>query len=164
MKTFWAVFFGILAAAAAIGLLFLVVRVGSEIANAPSLSTMNQNSAVGSLRTISTAEITYASTYNTGWSKDLASLGPGCTPPAANCAGLIDEVLAGGKKSGYIFRYSPGAAGRRGRIDRYTITARPEAFGKSGTKSFFVDESGVIRETSEDREATTTDGPLGFIP
>ena len=36
----------------------------------------NQASAVGSLRTLNTAQITYASTYNTGYSDSLANLAP----------------------------------------------------------------------------------------
>ena len=39
----------------------------------------NQASAVGSLRTLNTAEVTYATTYNTGYSATLGDLGP---PPA----------------------------------------------------------------------------------
>jgi hypothetical protein len=56
----------------------------------------SQASAVGSLRTINTAEITYASTYNHGYSSSLATLGPGTegSPPVESAAGLIDEVLA----------------------------------------------------------------------
>ena len=37
----------------------------------------NQASAVGSLRTLNTAEVTYSTTYNTGYSATLADLGPG---------------------------------------------------------------------------------------
>src|SRR5437764_10190965 len=51
----------------------------------------NEASAVGSLRTINTAEQTYSSTYGTGFT-DLATLGS---------SGIVDAVLAGGKKSGY---------------------------------------------------------------
>jgi prepilin-type N-terminal cleavage/methylation domain-containing protein len=36
----------------------------------------NQASAVGSLRTINTAEATFASTFNVGYSGTLAALGP----------------------------------------------------------------------------------------
>jgi hypothetical protein len=65
--------------------------------------------------------------------------------------------LASGKKSDYVFRYNAGAADRRGRIEAYTVTASPVVFGKTGLKNFFTDETGVIRETSQDREATRTD-------
>ena len=39
----------------------------------------NQASAVGSLRTLNTAEVTYASTYNSGYAAALSYLGPPAT-------------------------------------------------------------------------------------
>ena len=50
----------------------------------------NQASAVGSLRTFTTAEITYATTYNTGYTSNLGYFGPtGCrTEPYRHCCGI----------------------------------------------------------------------------
>ena len=119
----------------------------------------NQASAVGSLRTINTAEITYASTYNTGYSTTLAELGPGtATIPTASAAGLIDSVLAGATKSGYGFVYTAGTA-TAGRIDTYTLTANPSAPGTTGTNFYFTDQSGVIRQNSTGT-AAATDSPI----
>src|SRR5437868_7824897 len=56
----------------------------------------NEASAVGSLRTINTAEVTYSSTYGTGYT-DLTTLGT---------SGLLDNVLSAGTKSGYTFTAS----------------------------------------------------------
>ena len=61
----------------------------------------NQASAVGSLRTLNTSEVTYSSTFNVGFSVDLQSLAPTATAaanPTSTAAGLIDSVLAGGIK------------------------------------------------------------------
>src|ERR1700687_5557909 len=71
----------------------------------------NQASAVGSLRTLNTAEITYASTFNVGYSTALGGVAPHAvgTNPTSTAAGLVDSVLAGGSKSGYSFTYTPGA-------------------------------------------------------
>src|SRR6516162_3549272 len=73
----------------------------------------NQASAVGSCRAVNTAEVTYASTYNTGYSTTLAQLGG--TGPVASIANaeLIDTVLASGVKSSYQFYYvsCPAAPG-----------------------------------------------------
>jgi prepilin-type N-terminal cleavage/methylation domain-containing protein len=130
----------------------------------------NQASAVGSLRTLNTAEITYSSTFNLGFSPTLVALGPnGTLNPVASAAGLIDEVLAGGSsgvaptlntsaKSGYTFVYSPGAADPAGRIDIYTFTANPVT-DSTGTNHYFTSESGVIRQNSTGA-ASTTDSPL----
>lgn len=107
----------------------------------------NQASAVGSLRTINTAEITYASTYNAGYSPTLISLGPGCSPPSATRANLIDDVLASGTKSWYRFTYTPGPiVGNR--IDTYTVSADPVTPGETGANHYFTDQSGVIRQES----------------
>src|SRR6185437_10826154 len=40
------------------------------------------------------------------------------------------------------------------------ITASPVEFGRSGRRNFFIDESAIIRVTSEDRPATERDDPL----
>jgi type IV pilus assembly protein PilA len=120
----------------------------------------NQASAVGSMRTINTAEITYASTYNSGYSTTLADLAPpaaGANPTSA-AAGLIDSVLAGGSKSGYTFTYTAGAA-VGGRIETYTLGAAPTTVGTTGTNYYFTDQSGVIRQNST-TTATASDSPL----
>ena len=68
----------------------------------------NQASAIESLRVISTAEVTYATTYGTGFSTSLAVLGPPASGQAvsATAAGLVDDTLAAGYKSGYTFTYT----------------------------------------------------------
>ena len=45
----------------------------------------NESSAVGSVRTIGTAEVTYSSSWGTGYAADLASLGGAATPCACVC-------------------------------------------------------------------------------
>jgi prepilin-type N-terminal cleavage/methylation domain-containing protein len=119
----------------------------------------NQASAVGSLRTLNTAEITYSSTYNSGFSATLTYLQPGSTAnPTSTTAGLIDSVLAAGSKSGYSFTYTAGAADTAGRIDNYSITAVP-INSSTGTNYYFTDQSGVIRQNST-TTAASTDSPL----
>ena len=125
----------------------------------------NQASAVGSLRTINTAEITYASTYNTGYAAQLSYLGPPATGanPTADAGGLLDSVLAGttntSVKSGYSFNYSPAVA-VQGRIDTYTVTASPSTPGTTGSNFYFTDMSGVIRQNTSGT-AAATDSPIG---
>jgi type IV pilus assembly protein PilA len=121
----------------------------------------NQASAVGSLRTINTAEITYASTYNVGYSSALANLGPTAAAtdvPTAALAGLIDSVLGAGVKSGYTFSYAPGTV-VNGRIDTYMLYASPVTPGTTGTNYYFTDHSGVIRQNSS-AQASETDSPI----
>jgi hypothetical protein len=122
----------------------------------------NERSAIGSLRSINTGEVTYASTYGKGFSPTLAALGP---PPqgsqrSADAADLIDAVLAGGLKGGYKFVYTPGSRDAEGRILSYTVAARPATPGVTGDRNFFTDEKGVIRFTREDRPAAASDPPI----
>jgi type IV pilus assembly protein PilA len=103
----------------------------------------NEASAVGSLRTLTTACITYSTTYG-GYPKTLANLGPG-NPATSTASDLIDSVLASGIKSGYSFTYTPGAADTSGNVLSYAITADPVARGTTGQRGFFTDQSGVTR-------------------
>ncbi len=63
-------------------------------------------------------------------------------------------------KRGFRFTYTPGPKDREGRIGSYTVIAQPIEFGKTACRSFFTDESGVTRSTSEERPATARDSPL----
>jgi prepilin-type N-terminal cleavage/methylation domain-containing protein len=132
----------------------------------------NQASAVGSLRTLNTAEVTYATTFNTGFTSTLGDLGPPAPNvlPTATAAGLIDSVLSGmgtsagsgatvSSKSGYTFTYSQAGTDVSGRIDVYSITATPIAVGTTGTNYYYTDMSGVIRQNST-AVAGSTDSPL----
>ncbi|HEV2315577.1 MAG TPA: prepilin-type N-terminal cleavage/methylation domain-containing protein [Candidatus Acidoferrales bacterium] len=107
----------------------------------------NEASAVGSLRTITTAEVSYSTTYGTGYAP-IANLGGAapCTAAAATAC-LIDQVLAAGTKSGYtIATPVPGAVGTIAAPNvSFVATAVPVALGQSGQRSFCTDESGVIR-------------------
>ena len=120
----------------------------------------NQASAVGSLRTLNTAEVTYSSTYNVGFTSALSYLAPptGTGNPTSTAAGLIDSVLAGGSKSGYSFLYTPGAADATTRINTYAITATPIS-DSTGTNYYYTDQSGVIRQNST-TTAASTDSPI----
>lgn len=119
----------------------------------------NQASAVGSMRTINTSEVTYATTYPTGYSPDLVSLGPpGSGNPVASAAGLIDSVLAAGTKSGYSFTYATSAVNNRN--DTYTLNAAPTTAGTTGTNYYFTDHTGVIRQNST-AAAAASDSPIG---
>ncbi len=120
----------------------------------------NQASAVGSLRTLNTANITYASTYNTGYASAMTYLAPPTTGnPTSTAAGLIDSVLASGFKSGYSFSYSPSITATTNRTDTYYWIASPITPGTTGTNYYFTDQSGVIRQNST-TTASASDSPI----
>jgi len=117
----------------------------------------NEASAVGSLRTINTACVTYSTTYGIGFPGALTSLG---TSGGVSSTGaqLIDNVLAGGSKSGYTFTYTAGAAAG-GVVPTYSVNANPITPGQTGQRYFFTDQSGVIRFNTS-AVATASDSPL----
>ena len=120
----------------------------------------NEASAVGALRTINTACVTYASTYG-GFPPTLASLGPGKVPgqSSAQSADLIDSPLAAGQKAGYSFTYRAGSPDATGKITTYELRASPVKRGVTGERHFFSDQTGVIRANRE-RPATAGDRPI----
>jgi len=116
----------------------------------------NEASAVGSIRTMNTAGITYDSIYGNGFPPSLAAVGT-TTGSAVSCtnAELVDSVLTGGTKSGYNFALNHGqmiltsasssCSGGYGYSDGYTVTATPITTGTTGQRGFCSDASGVIR-------------------
>ncbi|MCL5286535.1 MAG: hypothetical protein M1453_00865 [Acidobacteria bacterium] len=135
---------------------------GEELRREHHQGRGNAASAIGSLRTINTCEVTYESTYGKGFSPTLAALGPPLAgdKPSAAYADLIDSVLASGQKTGYNFVYTAGPPDKEGRIMSYTVVARPATAGVSGNSNFFTDETGVIRATKENRAANGNDPPI----
>ena len=118
----------------------------------------NEAAAIENTRTITTSNVVYSTTYGIGYAANLAKM---ATPPApgpvtANAAGLLDNVLAAGTKSGYVYTYVAGPLGAGGTIDAYTIQADPLTPNITGARHFFVDASGVIRFNSL-AAATATD-------
>jgi type IV pilus assembly protein PilA len=104
----------------------------------------NESSAVGSLRTVNTAQITYNSSYPTvGYAGTLTALGgSSCSPPSTTGACLIDTVLAGGSKSGYTFTLG-GASGTPNAS--YQLIATPILWDVSGARYFCSFQDAVVR-------------------
>ncbi len=128
----------------------------------------NESSAVGSIRTLNTAEITYNSTYPTvGFAQTLAALG---SPAAAACtasstqACLIDSVLTAGTKSGYSFTVGTGAAQAGGIFVQYEVNGFPVTVGQTGNRSFCSYEDAVVRVQPTGATAANEAGCQGLNP
>jgi prepilin-type N-terminal cleavage/methylation domain-containing protein len=104
----------------------------------------NEASAVGSLRALNAAQITYESTYPTaGYATVLSGLaGTSCTPPGATGACLIDTLLAGGRKSGYSFSLT-GTSGTP--TATYQFIALPLTPNQTGVRYFCSFADAVVR-------------------
>jgi type IV pilus assembly protein PilA len=98
----------------------------------------NESSAIGSVRNVITAEISYQSTHtDAGFTCSLSDLA---------AAGLIDFGVASGQKTGYIFDLQNcGAEAEGGPISKFQLTATPFKFNQTGVRAFCSDESGVVR-------------------
>ncbi|MGA8154535.1 MAG: prepilin-type N-terminal cleavage/methylation domain-containing protein [Terriglobales bacterium] len=117
----------------------------------------NESSAVSSIRTMNTAQVTYQSTYPTvGYASALALLGPaastGCGTPASTNACLIDYLVANATaaaspKSGYYFAYTPSTTVGT-LLTGYTIDGLPAGLNQTGVRGFCSNEDAVIRYTA----------------
>jgi hypothetical protein len=130
--------------------------------------SFNQTMAYLALTQIHDAEKTYSERYARGFSASLGQLGP---PPSwlgtdSEHAGLFDPMhdsrgLADGAVTysslGYRVAYIPGNRDSLGKVTSYQVTARPIEYGKTGTRSFWMDETGAIHQTEADRSASPSD-------
>ena len=114
----------------------------------------NEGSAQQSLRTMSSAEATYASTIGGGSYATVSNL------LAQN---LIDSQLGSGSKSGYNF--TTGAAPAASTTD-FVIAAAPtsvSAGSATGTREFCIDQSGVLSARTA-AATTVATSCSGFAP
>jgi type IV pilus assembly protein PilA len=134
----------------------------------------NEASAVASVRTLNTAEITYSTTYpngpdgkTQGGFATLVQLSGTCSTtvlPTSSTACLIDNALASATsasslKSGYYFGIDNSVVGD------YVIGAVPGAVGTTGTRDFCSTPDGVVRAqtaASGDVPVTTDAGCTAF--
>lgn len=109
----------------------------------------NEGSAMSSLRTLASAEMAYQATTGAGKYGTLSELA------AVN---LIDSKLATGTKNGYNFKVElttnedyPG----------FEVVGVPMTYGNTGIRSFYIDETGVIRAGDKSgKPSTKMDPPL----
>jgi hypothetical protein len=148
----------ILAARAAV-IPLIVVPLAIIIPNSSFINMEgHETAAADALRIVNKAQAEYAKAHRgQGFAPSLAELGP--TPGAA----LIDDSLANGRRYNYSITLNPTPTDTSGRISKYTLTARPQSYGSFGRRSFFSNESGIIRYTAADRAPTIQDRALSWF-
>jgi hypothetical protein len=147
-------------AIAALSLLMLFSR------NLPNRIAQNEEQAIWTLRVTNQAATEYAKAFGGIYPASLAALNapprddqkPSCKAYNLRMLPLDDPNIGLAFRSNeYIFQYKVGApaeipaggcAGARG----YTLTARPLVYGKTGRRSFAINEGGAIRSTSENHD------------
>jgi prepilin-type N-terminal cleavage/methylation domain-containing protein len=119
----------------------------------------NESSAVASLRTINTAQISYYSNYPTiGFAAVLSRLSGTCTGtsvPTSAGSCMIDTTLGAGTKSGYSFAVAGTTSG-------YAAWASPVSENQTGVNSFCSVQDAVVRKIPGATAATCagTETPL----
>ena len=107
----------------------------------------NEAAAQAAMRTIHTAVQSYRA-VNTAFPQSLSIL-------SSVNPSYIDSVLGAGLKHGYSFSINSAAT------DTFSAIAQPQSFGHTGVRSFYVDETGVIRYyTADDRGPNSDDPPI----
>jgi len=98
----------------------------------------NEAAAVANVRTLMTAEMSYAEVHRE----------KGFTCSLSDLAGdrLISDVLAQGRKTGYVFELSNCSAGPDGGANiKFAVVAYPITPNTTGRRAFCSDESAVIK-------------------
>lgn len=154
-----------------LGILFLLGTASACIID--SRIAARESAAYNTLRALHQALAIYKAKCE-GFPATLTPLAPPPPGEQIDCQHIgtivdpywVETLLApsaAGDKGGYHFTYQPAALGppeQSGHITSYTLSARPIEYGRTGKRSFFMDESGVIRLTIKDRPATPHDPPL----
>ena len=108
---------------------------------------MKETAAIKAIQTIHQMEVQYQSQYGR-YAVSLAELGPPASgAPSPASADLIGNDLAQGIKQGYKFTLTGNQGG-------YVIIAMPEVYGSSGSRTFYSDQTMVIRQNYGPEPAT----------
>lgn len=110
----------------------------------------NERYVIQALRTIHGAQATYQATSGNGNFGSLAQLGQ---------AGLISEVLAGGEIYRYVFTLTK-QDGTPTTPASFQVVAVPQQYPRTGRRSFFTNEYGLIRGADKQGAPATQNDPF----
>lgn len=108
----------------------------------------NESAAIAAMQTISSGATSFRGA-NPAYPTTLADLSS-AQPP------YIDSVLGGGTKQGYVYNLT-------GTANAFSATSIPSVPGTTGLRSFFVDESGVIRFCNGNVSAACTPTAISTV-
>jgi type IV pilus assembly protein PilA len=109
-----------------------------------------ETAAIAAIRAIHTAQVTYYSQFNR-YATSLTELGPPTSGSAnASAADMLGNDLSNGKKQGYVFTLAGNQGG-------YVVTAVPDSFNVSGSRTFYSDQTMVVHEHYGPEPATQQD-------
>jgi hypothetical protein len=105
-----------------------------------------ETAALKALQSLNTAQVQYNSQFGR-YARSLSELGP-------SASNLISADLACGEKQGYKFTLLETPQG-------YSIQVVPVAFGATGSRTFYADQSLILRENYGLRPATASSEEVG---
>ncbi|HTQ55303.1 MAG TPA: prepilin-type N-terminal cleavage/methylation domain-containing protein [Bryobacteraceae bacterium] len=136
-----------------IAIILIIVTVALPKLNKAKMYAQ-ETAALKAIQTINTAQVQYNSTYNR-FAQSLTELGPPASGTQnASAADLIGGDLASGEKQGYKFTVTGTPAG-------YTISAVPTVFNSTGSRTFYSDQTLVVRENYGQEPATANSKEVG---
>jgi type IV pilus assembly protein PilA len=122
-----------------VGIPFILIIAAIAIPNLlRARMVANESSAIGSVRTLEVAEVTYAASHpGQGYTCSLSDLAKSAS---------ITGPLATGQKNGYAFQLSGCSAATEGGANvKYQVVAYPVRVNQTGVRSFCSDESAVTK-------------------
>lgn len=140
----------------------IVVFIGIIAAIAiPSLlrsrMSANEACAVGSLKTVAAAQTDYNNNSSPHtYTQELACLLSG---KGAGDIAFIDPALGSGLKCGYRVAMDAGSPDPNGSRWEWSATAWPVVYGSTGVRSFYINETGIIRGADINGNPGTEDLP-----
>ena len=128
-------------------------------------TTANESASIGNLRALVSSlemERSVNSAYPTLATWQTTMYGPNCTAgtapdPDFGPPSFCTTLTGGGAVNtiqGYIYTYAGDATG-----NTYTLLAVPATIGTTGTRSFFANQSGLVRHCASPPAGTAANGP-----
>jgi type IV pilus assembly protein PilA len=107
----------------------------------------NELTVMREVQTIFQGQLEYMSQFGE-FASTLTQLGP----PASGVGGpqaakLIPASLASGDRNGYLFTLQKTRLG-------FAVNANPKVFGRDGSRTFYIDEDGILRQNWSAQPAT----------
>jgi len=126
-------------------LFYLSVPLGERTAY-KSRRYAQETAALKALQSLNTAQVQYNSQFGR-YARSLSELGP-------SASNLIPADLAGGEKQSYKFTLTGTPQG-------YSAQAVSVAFGSTGSRTFYTDQSLILRENYGPQPATGSSKEVG---